>query len=230
MTSFFCEFNCWPPKDHRKIPQAYYTISLRHFIDNKGKSREYYQKGLKSEMNQLPCFIPYESPIKEQLSLFFENVINNNSCNETSILKQVHIREAIANDFRRISLIIEHREYEHTLKIINESNNGLYYKNTAIPPKKQALNSVIGLKPIFLRDIDFTKDHILDNCVLSLKSIEIPTISTSISFVCVDDHNVAERIAIYNFKEDRRRKEEIFQIGCRFSIINPYLRIAHDGK
>ena len=232
----FKKFLSIAPKDHRKIPKAYYTISIMHLKNDKDKSKEFYHKGLQSEMDQLPCFLPFTSTEKDQLAFFFEmknkleNKLLQSSKNKNdytvtpNFKNELHIREIIAKDYRRVALILEHREYHHGIKA-----NGYNIFNTAIPPKKQALQTVVGLKPIYLRDIDFTKDHILKNCVLSLKSIEIPTINISTSFVSVDDHNIAERVAIYNLKEDASKIEEIYQIGCRFSIINPYIRMAQDG-
>ena len=85
------------------------------------------------------------------------------------------------------------------------------------------------MKPVNLRDIDFTKDHVLKNSVFTLKVIDSPLVAISTSMIAVDDNNVAERVTIYKLKEDQKKIEEMFQIGRQFSIINPYVRMALDG-
>ena len=145
--------------------------------------------------------------------------------NSSELNNNKHIRELIAEDYRRIALILQHREFH--AEIYKKVNNIIL--TTKHPIKKQAVESIVGLKSVFLRDIDFTKDHILKNSVLTLKSIDIPTVGISTSIVTIDDNNIAERVAIYNLKEDDDKIEQMFQIGCKFSIINPYIRMAADG-
>ena len=218
------------PKDYRKLPHAYYSMALSIMSKNLDKAKEFYEEGLKCEKNQLPCFLPYKSTFKDNLSLLFDNRINK----PTSVSKSEvsdssgHIRELIAKDYRRTSLITEHRFYYAAFNIKRRDLHLVFH--TKPPLKKQVLESIIGLKPIFFRDIDFTKDHVLKKSVLTLKSIDIPTVDISTKMVVVDDNNVAERVAIYNLKEDPVRIKEMFEIGCRFSIINPYVRMAADGS
>ncbi len=55
------------PRDHRKVPEAYYNLSgvyLREFLhqpteQNWQLMESTYERGLKSENDQLPCYIPY---------------------------------------------------------------------------------------------------------------------------------------------------------------------------
>lgn len=57
------------PKDHRKIPEAYYGIATHYIMLNHNikKVKEYYKLGIIAEQNQLPYFLPYESPTKVKL-------------------------------------------------------------------------------------------------------------------------------------------------------------------
>ena len=61
------------PKDHRKLPHAYYTVALAYLSQDEKLSREFYEKGLKSESDQLPFFLPYDSNFKDHLYLNFLN-------------------------------------------------------------------------------------------------------------------------------------------------------------
>ena len=100
--------------------------------------------------------------------------------------------------------------------------NSKLKSTTKTPVRKQALETVVGLKPIYLRDIDFSKDHTLKNSVLGLKSLEIPTINSFTTLVAADENNQAERIAIYNLKEESEKIHHMFKVGTRFSIIDPW--------
>ena len=108
--------------------------------------------------------------------------------------------------------------------------NSKLNSTTKTPIRKQALETIVGLKPIYLRDIDFSKSNTLKNSVLGLKSIEIPTISSFTTLVAADDNNQAERIAIYNLKEEPEKIYQMFKVGARFSIVDPCIRIAADGN
>jgi TPR repeat protein len=233
----FNQFLTIAPKDDRIIPKSYYLMALMELHLRKGSMiqnvQQLFNKGIESEKEQLPCFMPYECKEKEFLTLLFKipeikqpsDKRNENFASESHSMKI----ESIAKDYRRISLIVEHRE-NHKHLIDMKKTNMPNIVTSKCPLKKQSVESIIGLKAIFLRDIDFTKDHVIKSCVLTLKVIEIPNIIKSTMFVAVDDYDIAERVAIYNLKENNDRIEEMFEIGCRFSIINPYIRMALDGK
>jgi tetratricopeptide (TPR) repeat protein len=230
----FNKFFALAPKDHRKIPHAYYTIASMYLDDERILAREYYEKGLKSENDQLPCFLPYESRIKPPMS-FLDKFVSKagkkttNTASNTKTDVNEHIREKVALDYRRISLITEFREYVSAVREKSKIKNTVMLQTTMPPIKKQAVESIIGLKPVFFRDIDFTKDHILKSSVLTVKIIDTPLIAISTTMIVIDDNNIAERISIYNLKEDHAKIAEMFQIGSQFSIINPYIRMAQDG-
>ena len=52
--------------------------------------------------------------------------------------------------------------------------------------------------------------------------LQISDISTTL--VAVDEQDNVVKVEIYNLNTDNDSIEEIFEIGCRFSIINPKLR------
>ena len=242
----FKAFIASAPSDHRKIPQAYYSMALAVTYEsfNLETAQEYFNLGLKSEKSQLPCFLPYDTIHKDQLNLILKlpQTLNGNKIKSKiyseieasnkfvdSMCHEEHMRESIVKDYRRISLILQHREYHAEVsKMMSNTEHRMIF--TTMPPhKKQTAEHIVGLKDVFLRDIDFTKDHVLKNSILALKSIDRPIVTISTKLVAVDDSNIAERVAIYNLKRDKDKIREMFPVGCRFSILNPYIRMAVDG-
>lgn len=130
-------------------------------------------------------------------------------------------------DFNRIDLILEHRRMIQNDKLIaNES--GHKFSATMTPPLKQGkVTSMIGLKPVYLKDMDSTKDYLLEGCVLRCTIIDAPVKMTAFVFIIEDDYKCVERLSIYNASIDLLRK---YDIGSILHIINPYMRIAADGK
>ncbi|CAF4710615.1 unnamed protein product, partial [Rotaria sp. Silwood2] len=108
--------------------------------------------------------------------------------------------------------------------------------NQTNPPQKtqKKPRKLTGLKPITLREIDSTKDKIYEGYVLSVAIIE-QTLSFEPSILLlIEDENLdIERMFIYNFSPEIGQQliEEVFTIGTKMEILNPYLRIGiHDLK
>jgi tetratricopeptide (TPR) repeat protein len=61
------------PKDHRKVPDSYYAMSMCYLMSKNDQSLEnatkMYQKGEEAEKLQLPCFLPYDQSIKTPIKL-----------------------------------------------------------------------------------------------------------------------------------------------------------------
>jgi hypothetical protein len=67
--------------------------------------------------------------------------------------------------------------------------------------KQKAPKSIIGLKPITLRDMDSTKDHIYEGFVLQITFIEDAiTGSASIVGLIEDENGDIQRCSVNNFK------------------------------
>jgi TPR repeat protein len=219
------------PKDHRKVPESFYAMAscyfVRHIHDGVADIvKKTYQQGEEAEKRQLPCFLPYHSNNKTLLKPVFD---------PKSLLKTEPVlpplnRKARLTDPHRIEVIKQHREREG--RILQEKSKPEYnlISQTHKPRvQQQTAKSLIGLKPISLREIDPTKDHVYDGHVLSVTIIEeacswIP----SIHLVIEDEHLDCERMFIYGFPEGQGEylTREVFTIGSKMSIINPYLRLG----
>jgi hypothetical protein len=243
----------YSPRDYRKVPEAYYNMATLYMVQKKSnksfgseKVKIFYNKGIDSEKFMLPCFLPYESDKKKYLEILlkFEKVLINketdkSKLNEPPLMKESNLnsqkiinRESISNDYRRLALVLNHRKYYMSVKSTRNMNN-LYLK-TMIPPKKQKMPAAAAnLKALFLKDVDFSYDHIMDGYILTVINIDIPVYQPpplSTLFLAQDEHGMVERVAVYNLDLSENSILETYKIGCKFSIINPYIRMATDMK
>ena len=221
------------------------NLSTEILPENESYALELYKKGIKSENDQLPCFLPYESNKREALQNIFDSsffAVNSGKADSTDKIQDTQsnkelkriTRESIRKDYRRIQLIVDHRIY---LTALNNALKTDRPKSSPAftPSKKQTVDSIIGLKPIYIKDIDFTRDYILKGYVLKLKTIDIPIIPPALTLalrlVAEDEFGFAERIAIYNLSRDNiKHLEESYKIGVQFCIISPYIRQALDNR
>lgn len=132
----------------------------------------------------------------------------------------------------RIHLIKSHREniYEkNKIGCINSSN--AIIRNTFKAPKKQ-ININSDLKPIYLNEIDFAKDHVLNGFTLKATIIDILDylMGNSIFFIIEDSNRNVERMAVYNLGNDYEKICKEYCVGTIISIKSPYIRMAADGK
>jgi len=223
------------PKDHRKVPDAYYTMAGCYLVrdwphDSIDLVEKTYKQGEEAEKVQLPCFLPYDSNGKTLLKalVYPESVLNTEST--PTINRKSHL-----TDPHRIELIIEHRDWQSKASQDKNNPNRIIRPHTLEPRvKQQTAKSLVGLKPITLREMNPTKDYVYDGYVLSVTIIEeVYSWVPSIHLVVEDEHLDCERMCIYNFPERHGEyfTRKVFTIGSKMHIINPYLRIgAKDMK
>ncbi|KAF9203844.1 hypothetical protein BGZ59_001405, partial [Podila verticillata] len=175
--------------------------------------------GLNAEEKQIPFFLPYESTSKEMLELMLRTIGGLSKGKEKPVVK-------LADPFRK-ELIVNHRRGISEYGKIMSSDEYAKFNFTTKPPKSQSAPlSWVGLKPIYLNEINPTSDHVLDGFVLELTLITVPfNNNMSISFVAEDSNLNVQRVSLYNFD-----KKHILAIGAKISVINPYLRTAMDGR
>ncbi|CAF3444839.1 unnamed protein product [Rotaria sp. Silwood2] len=218
------------PKDHRKVPEVYYEMAICYIQGYTPEVavhwvKKLYTEGQEAEKSQLPCFLPYQSGniayLKPMLDMeFIQNIKAVPENNRKQRLTDPH----------RVEVIQKHREWEG--KTLQEKyNRGHMVISTTLKPriKQQTSKSLIGLKPITLREMDPTKDQVYNEYVLSVTIIEeayswIP----SIHLVIEDENFDCERMLVYNFAEEQGEYliSKLYTIGSKMHIINPYLRIG----
>jgi len=129
----------------------------------------------------------------------------------------------MSDPFRK-QLLVSHRQNINNFnRVFREPGHIINF--TAKPSKVQNNPlSLVGLRLVYLNDMDTTKDHVLNGYVL-----ELTIISTlfddrmSVNFVAEDSNGNVQRVVLYNF-------DKPLKLGSKISIINPYLRIAKDTK
>jgi TPR repeat protein len=218
------------PKDHRKVPDAYYAMAGCYLVrDGPHDSIDFvektYKQGEEAEKVQLPCFSPYDSNGKRLLKalVYPESVLNTGST--PTINRKSHL-----TDPHRIELITQHRDWQSRTSQDKNNPNRIIRPYTLEPRvKQQTAKSLVELKPITLREMNPTKDYVYDGCVLSVTIIEeVYSWVPSIHLVVEDEHLDCERMCIYNFPEGQGEyfTRKVFTIGSKMHIINPYLRIG----
>ena len=237
---FYEKFISAAPADHRKLPESYYALGVISCIP--GSSMElskisfYFNKGIESEKLQLSCFLPYESTSKEVLEQLCMITETKSKTVLLEKIKEINIKESDEYiDYKRKEVFLNHRKVFKTLKSLKmfKKNSLEIHQGSCKPNKYQTMpSSVIGLKTVYLKDIDFSKDYILTGHALTVTSVDIPIIGvfSSVHFVVEDEKCFVEKLCIYNLGEDYQSIKEKFPIGCIFTIINPYARLAAHGK
>lgn len=199
--------------------------------------------------NLVDLYIAKNEP--DKALLWHERALKNNSlfdiCRDEDIREKIEFLKTMENfhllsqpektvekpnnllDPNRISLIKSHRKSIAEFKIFSSQFQTI--KNTYIPPKRQqSSNSIANLKWIEFNEIDFTKDHVLEGFKISITIIDVPMESTHSIFFLVEDKNYfVERMAVYNLKGDIKQIIDLYPIGARFVLMNPYIRMAKDG-
>ncbi|KAG0043300.1 hypothetical protein BGZ83_011557 [Gryganskiella cystojenkinii] len=219
-TDAYTKFLSVASVDHRKVPEAYYSLGVCSFANRDRDSiARHYEQGLNAEAKQIPFFLPYESTSKEMLELPLRKIGGLVKDKEKPVVK-------LADPFRK-ELIVNHRRVVSEYGKIMSSDEHVKVNFTAKPSKSQSAPlSWVGLKSVYLNEINPTADHVLDGFVLELTLITVPfNNSMSISFVAEDSNLNVQRVSLYNFD-----KKHTLAIGAKISVINPYLRTAMDGR
>ncbi|KAG0285659.1 hypothetical protein BGZ98_005423, partial [Dissophora globulifera] len=208
-TDAYTKFLLVASVDHRKVPEAYYSMGVCIMENgNIDSITRYYEQGLNAEKNQIPYFLPYKSTSKDMLEVLLRTTRGLSKSKGNPVAK-------LTDPFRK-ELIVNHRR---TVRDFNKIiSSGEHTMSTAQPSKSQSAPlSLVGLKHIYLNDIDPTFDHVLDGFVLELTLITVPyNNKMSISFVAEDSNLNVQRVSLYNFD-----KKPILEIGAKISVINP---------
>jgi tetratricopeptide (TPR) repeat protein len=228
-------FLAMAPRDHRKVPESYYAMASCYFMHDKQKDiadiiKKIYQEGEEAEKVQLPCFLPYDSNSKTLVKhvLDAKSLLNAEPGPITD--RKVRLKNP-----HRIEVILKHRQWQAiTFQQINNSDHSVMMTTRKLRVKQQTAKSLIGLKPISLREMNPVKDHIYNGYVLSITIIEEAYSWTPSIHLVIEDENLdCERIFIYGFPEGQGEylTSKVYTIGSKMNIINPYLRIgANDMK
>jgi len=221
------------PKDHRKVPDAYYTMAYYSFENSTHQyiteiAKGLYEKGEEAEKIQLPCFLPYESNSKRlvKIKLDPKSFLNVDSPPAAPIMDN---KSRLTNP-HRIEVILEHRKWQSNfLRNRDHQVVTIPFSTDTSLLKKQTVRSLVGLKPITIREMHPKKDHVYNGYVLSVTIIEQAYSWTpSIHLVIEDQHFDCKKMCVYGFPEDQGEHliSQVFAIGSKMHIINPYLRLG----
>ncbi|CAF2973700.1 unnamed protein product [Rotaria sp. Silwood2] len=222
------EFLAVAPKDHCRVPESYYSMAGCYLActedDNtKRLIKKLYQQGEEAEKIQLPCFLPYKSDKKMALQHAFDDEQLSDA-----IPVLVSDCRSRLTDPHRIDIFKRHRQWSGLMS--KNKNSPVNHTMTQKPRVKQSTaKSLVGLKSISLREINPTKDHVYNQYILFVTIIdEALTWKPSIHLIIQDENHDCEHMVVYGFNEQQGEHliNNVFTIGTRMHIINPYLRIG----
>lgn len=125
----------------------------------------------------------------------------------------------------RIEIITNHR-----MALRTQRSQAVKYERGEGNLLPRPVVDLFTLKPIFFADMDPKKDHIYEKFAIKLTFIEDAiTGRPSICQIAEDEKGDAQRVFIYNFPQNGETQNKI-GFGCKVTIVNPYFRLAKDGK
>uniref|UniRef100_A0AC34F8D7 Uncharacterized protein n=1 Tax=Panagrolaimus sp. ES5 TaxID=591445 RepID=A0AC34F8D7_9BILA len=124
----FDEFLALAPKDHDKVPACHFRKALYYiFKEQRNNFVTSFKAGLEAEKNQLPCFLPYQFPLKDFMmkeyihGSNFDEDIKDGPKSAIKIKPSANYhRKMIQNDAMRKLLITKNR---HILIKLSENKN-----------------------------------------------------------------------------------------------------------
>jgi len=217
------------------VPEAYYAMAMCYLVHDRSTvpvdiAKNTYEQGIEAEKLQLPCFPPYQSKSK----IVVKRIIDKECSSKAESMPIDNHKLRLTNP-RRIEIIKRHRQWAVAMSQMKGNSKDNLVRAT-IPPrvKQQAAKSLVGLKSISLKEMNPTKDHVYNGYVLSLTIIEETySWSPSIHLVVEDENLDCEQMCIYGFPQAQGEYliKEVFKIGTKMNVMNPYLRIgAYDMK
>ncbi|CAF4745928.1 unnamed protein product [Rotaria socialis] len=129
---------------------------------------------------------------------------------------------------------VEHRKWQSRfLQASDSSFRPVAYITRKPRVPQRTVKSLLGLKPITIREMNPINDHVYEGYVLSVTIIgEAYSWKPSIHLLIEDEHLDCIKICVYGFPEDQGEyfTTKVFRIGSKMNIINPYLRIPPSGQ
>lgn len=125
----------------------------------------------------------------------------------------------------RVKMIKHHRE---ELRMVRSQK--ITYEKGKADLLPRPVVDLFTLKPILFADMDPKKDHIYEGFAIKLTLIEDAiTGKPSITQIAEDENGDAQRIFVYNFPQNEETQNKL-GFGCKITVVNPYFRLAKDGK
>jgi len=143
-------------------------------------------------------------------------------------------RKLYLNHPGRQEFIIKYRQLINQFSLVRKSKTSVGGGGFGShqPTLRQTLpRRISGLKPLFLKDINPTTNHIYEDQVIDLTIIDEPNLYLSLIHLLAEDLN--KDVVCVWLDNMEKSKENIAKLGfgSRIAVFNPYLRIgAADGS
>ncbi|CAL8108105.1 unnamed protein product [Orchesella dallaii] len=124
----------------------------------------------------------------------------------------------------RKELVLEHRK---KFSLFKGNPYRFNSRRTQAPTLRQTAPTRMSLtKPITLKEMNPTSDHIYKDRILDLTIIEDPCFGfASVHLVAEDNNGDVTRLYIYNVEQNRETAKQLGH-GATIAILNPYMRIG----
>ena len=181
----------------------------------------------------------FESDLNNNESSSFKKVENETQQTLTPLTDEMKQRNSLVKDTRRNSIFKEHRQQYKLMMTVLGPNSSLNIATLSMPaakPQSQTNKMLNDLKPLYLSGLDFTRERFVKGFKLTLTIMEYPIVgpaSSATAFVVQDDMGYIERLVVYNFTDTQKKQlryGKMFGVGSRIILIEPYVKIASDGK
>lgn len=132
------------------------------------------------------------------------------------------------------AFIVEHRTYFHEMKKIMDvaTKKQGEFATFAHPAKLKGKANVdiIGLKPIFFKDMGSHADKIYEGFAVKVVIVDDAIVGQpSVNLIGQDSQGTMQQIFIYKIPQNTET-QNVVGYGCSITIVNPYYRIGMDGK
>lgn len=136
------------------------------------------------------------------------------------------------------AFIVEHRTFFREMRGMRETEINktgvfatymfIYAHPAKIKPKRTV--DIFGLKQILFKDMDVNLDKVYEGFAIKVTIIDDAILGQpSVNLIGQDIDGHMQRIFVYNIPQNKETQHKI-GYGCIITILNPYHRIAMDGK
>lgn len=233
-------------------------LMSKESVDILSKIKEYYLLGEQAEKNQLPFYLPYKSASKPVIGTLIKaldsKLKEHKNAASSSVTKSVDETDVVTvafedchlpkitleklTDPQRVEIIRRHRVDLKSLNMffarLPPSGHlcSISLLSSRAAKRQKTPQSLAGLQAVTLQDMDPTVDHIYEGSVLEVTFIEDAILGSTIDTVIQDVNGDIQRCFIYNYEHGNNgfMVRNVFGVGKKMNIMNPYFRICFDGK
>lgn len=204
----FEEFIKYAPFDDCMIPEAYYTIA---FYASDDQEEDYYNQGVETEKNLLPCFLPYPSAMRDLSQTLKRTTVRAKKV-EPAIVQIIQRHRAMLKNMAEI-------------KCTDDDSRSLLNNTPQTQPERPG-----DFEEIKLENMVKNGDKVHDKRFIDLMICEDPIFGLvrSINVVAADGNKDHIKCILYDLDRYNRTVRQNLAFGSKITILNPYYHVPSD--